>query len=142
VCSFLESIPSMHMIKITDVDASDDNNWSFALLPFADGDRRVIKSPPQILTNPSLGPSTNLVQLGRNRAFKWALHARACRTVTSHEFVLPMATCHINVANVSQYWIEFPLEAVINAKPPFLLPPLFLPTVASVSVVSVSPPPQ
>jgi hypothetical protein len=55
-------------------------------------------------------------------------------------FILPTATHRVNVADVSQYRIESPLEAVVVAAPPSLLPPIFLPPVASVSVVSVSPP--
>jgi hypothetical protein len=52
-----------------------------------------------------------------------------------------MAAHCVNVANISQSWID-PHKVVVNVAHSFLLPPLFLPPTASISVVSVSPQPQ
>jgi hypothetical protein len=55
--------------------------------------------------------------------------------------VLPVVTHHVNIdVNLAQYQIESLLKVIITAAHPYLLPLLFLPPVASISVVSVFPP--
>jgi hypothetical protein len=109
--------------------------------PFADVDRWAIKSPPRIFTNPSLGPSTNLVQSGRKRAHLTGLFTPV------HAGPSPLARSSFPRRHVASTWPTFPntgsnlhSKRSSSRRLPFFCP-LFFFLLSLPSPLSPSPPP-
>jgi hypothetical protein len=106
---------------------------------------------PQISTKPSLelshqeearaldeallAEAYHLILARQRMLCRWG----ACETAAPCALVLPAATHHVDI-DITQYQIASPLKVIIVAVPPCLLPLLFFPPLASISVVSIFPP--
>jgi hypothetical protein len=106
VRSILDSIPSLHKIKITDADVSDDDNQLFALLPLANGDFLAIKSPPPKLDESVAGTVDQSCSIGERNSARSATGAHAgpsplaCLSFPGQHVALMLPTFPMNGLNL------------------------------------------